>query len=98
MKTHSTPSTCAEVTRRSIPRAAFCTDNSPLARIERQSVSEACGSASITRQRRPDICAKAEICAIRVLLPTAPLRDAKVITFIRQSPHWVIAQAYGQYG
>jgi hypothetical protein len=38
--------------------------------------------AAMTRQ----MCDGGELCAVKVLLPTPPLREAKVITFIWPSP------------
>jgi alpha/beta hydrolase fold len=45
-------------------------------------VSEACGSASISRHGRFGLLAMAARCAASVLFPEPPLREAKVMTFI----------------
>src|SRR5712692_1508173 len=78
----------AKASARSMPRAAFCSGGWPSARSECQSVSEPCGSASSTRQRRPAAWAQAARCAVSVLLPAPPLREASVMTFMAPLPDW----------
>src|ERR1700688_3226900 len=46
-------------------------------------VNEPCGSQSISRTGREGRCAWAARCAVSVLLPEPPLRDAKTMTFMR---------------
>src|SRR5262245_861013 len=70
----------------SMPRAALTSAGSPPDRIECHRLSEPCGSASMMRQRLPSDWPCAARCAVSVLFPAPPLREATVITFMASSP------------
>src|SRR5215468_11003116 len=70
----------------SMPRAALTSAGSPPVRIECHRLSEPCGSASMMRQRLPSDWPCAARCAVSVLLPAPPLREATVMTFMASSP------------
>src|SRR5439155_5274452 len=73
-----------------------CSTSAPCRRSECQSVSEPCGSASITRQRWPSPWAKAARWAVIVVLPVPPLRDATVMTFMNALPRLGDAPAWAR--
>ena len=82
MKTHSTPFRLAFFTIWAMSRFTIFRGRADSARSSFQSVSEPCGSSSISRHGRIDLCTWTARCAAKVLLPAPPLRDAKASTFI----------------
>ena len=85
MNTHSAPAIFANASARSMPRSGV-TSFSALARAARMpELSEPCGSPSMTSTRLPATCAWAASCALSVVLPAPPLREASVMTFIGRS-------------
>jgi hypothetical protein len=82
MKTHSMPSRLAAAMISPTERMAVRIGGSLVPRSLCHSVSEPCGSPSISRHGRVDLWTCAARCAARVLLPEPPLRDAKTMTFI----------------
>src|SRR5258708_6066894 len=69
--------------RSATPSMAWRSGGSPPPRSLCHKVNEPCGSQSISRTGRDGRCAWAARCAVSVLLPEPPLRDAKTMTFMR---------------
>src|SRR6202140_2605931 len=69
--------------RSATPSMAVRSGGSPPPRSLCHKVNEPCGSQSISRTGRDGRCAWAARCAVSVLLPEPPLRDAKTTTFMR---------------
>src|SRR3954464_5227145 len=83
---HSTPSARACATVSLMPRIPLRSCGSAVPRSLCQSEIDPCGSASISMQRRDGRFACAARCAVSVLLPEPPLREAKTMTFMRAGP------------
>src|SRR3989440_9613623 len=69
-----------------MPRSPLSSGSPRSPRSECQSASEPCGSASMTRHLRPSRWAAAARCAVSVVLPAPPLREASVMTFMAGLP------------
>src|SRR5208282_6461367 len=83
INTHSMPSFLAALTISGMPRCVVRSGRPSALRSLCQSVSEPCGSESISRQGRDGLWTCAARCAASVLLPEPPLREAKTMTFMR---------------
>jgi hypothetical protein len=93
MNTMSMPSIIAKASTRSMPRSGVASFGSTSGRSECHSLSEPCGSASMTSTRLPCALAWAASCAVSVLLPAPPLRDASVMTSMGHSLFGGVARA-----
>src|ERR1700731_998000 len=97
--------------RSATPSTAARSGGSPPPRSLCHKVNEPSGSQSINRTGRDGRCAWAARCAVSVLLPEPPLRDAKTMTFMRaplsDSPDegttagapalWLAVVTYGEF-
>src|SRR5258705_2879848 len=86
MKTHSMPSRLAAATIPATELTAVLIGGSLVPRSLCHSVSEPCGSASISRQGFVGLWTCAARWAARGLFPVPPLRDAETMTFIPLPP------------